>query len=503
MTAEANRRLAAVWFADIVGFTTLSERDEDAALKLVAELQAVSLQVVEDHGGRVAKFVGDAVLAVFESAGKAVEAALALQDGFNGTELARKAHATLRIGVHVGEIHEAEDGDVYGDGVNTAARIQGESGPGQVFLSGFALESIRARAHLRTESVGTRSLKGLSRAMELFVVGHAEAGDPRELRFTPPAPPSEKKPLRRGQVVALGLAAGMAGLIGIGIFAGGISFDWGKAPMNENAEVALELGVESFFQGKYAEAVSDLERSLQLTGGQLERRHALRYLALTQNILGDTAAAKEALKRLLETEPPMAILHPSLEDPDLFALYMEARTEKIRAHGLEEGSQPLRKVMVFDFHVFGQDTVGVEAEGPASAGGEADAGQGAEGVTDNLGYVAAFMLETELGMKGLPVASVAEMSFDEERYDAYRDLDSTLLEAGEMGDEAPSHVIIGTVSIHPDLGALLSARLYEMATGNLILSKQITGTQEDLVMKLPEMLAQSLAEALGVAATGD
>lgn len=503
MTAEANRRLAAVWFADIVGFTTLSERDEDTALKLVAELQAVSARVVEDHGGRVAKFVGDAVLAVFESAGKAVEAALALQDGFNGIELAEEAQATLRVGVHVGEIHEAEDGDVYGDGVNTAARIQGEAGPGQVFLSGFALESIRALAHLRTEPVGTRSLKGLSRTMELFVVGRAEAGDPRELRFTPPAPSLEKKPLRKGQIVALGLAAGMAGLIGIGIFAGGISFDWGKAPMNENAEVALELGVESFFQGRYLEAVADLERSLELTGGQLERRHALRYLALTQNILEDRAAAKEALERLLETEPPMAILHPSLEDPELFALYMEARTEKIRAHGLEEGSQPLRKIMVFDFHVFGQDTVGGARGDFPGAGEGAGAARETEGVMENLGYVAAFMLETELGMKGLPVASVAEMSFGEDRYDAYRDLDSTLLEMGEMGDEAPSHVIIGTVSIHPDLGALLSARLYEMATGNLVLSEQVTGTQEDLVLRLPEMLAQSLANALGVSVAGD
>jgi adenylate cyclase len=168
MAEESNRRLAAVWFADIVGYTALSEKNEDAALKLVAELQAVANREVAAHSGRVVKFVGDAVLAVFESAGSAVDAALALLVGFNQAAKKEGIEATLRLGVHVGEIHTADDGDVYGDGVNTASRIQGAAAPGQVYLSSFAYESVRHRRTLRTESVGKRRLKGLSRSMELF-----------------------------------------------------------------------------------------------------------------------------------------------------------------------------------------------------------------------------------------------------------------------------------------------------------------------------------------------
>jgi len=96
MPDDSNRRLAAVCFADIVGYTTLSERDEDTALKLVEEFQATSNREVEGHSGRVVKFVGDAVLAVFESAGKAVDAALGLMEGFNEGDLAKEMKVTLR-----------------------------------------------------------------------------------------------------------------------------------------------------------------------------------------------------------------------------------------------------------------------------------------------------------------------------------------------------------------------------------------------------------------------
>ena len=475
MPEESNRRLAAVWFADIVGYTTLSERDEDAALKLVAELQAVANREVAAHSGRVVKFVGDAVLAVFESAGSAVDAALALLKGFNEAARAEGIGATLRLGVHVGEIHTAADGDVYGDGVNTASRIQGAAGPGQVFLSGFALESVRQRANLRTESVGKRRLKGLSRSMELFVVGSAAAGDPRETTFSSPAPTKEKRHLRKGQVIAVGLLAGMAGLVGFGIFAAASPFNWGKAPENVDAEEALNLGKESFFRGEYGRAIEDLSRSLEMTGSLLQKRQGLRYLARTQAMVRDSSAALAALDGLLSTEPPLAILIPSLEEPELIELYYEARREKIRTRGVHELSQPLRQILVFDFQVF-------------ASGAE----MSADGMTGELGYAVAFMVESELSMKGLPTSSVREMSFQEGGYDAYVDLDSTLV---AMKGEGPSHLLTGSVAINRS-GALLSAWLYEMETGRLILSEQVTGSQEDLVMKLPEELGASLAEAL-------
>jgi len=505
MPEESNRRLAAVWFADIVGYTTLSERDEDAALRLVAELQAIANREVAAHSGRVVKFVGDAVLAVFESAGSAVDGALALLNGFNEAAKAEGMVATLRLGVHVGEIHTAADGDVYGDWINTASRIQGAAGPGQVFLSSFALESVRHRANLRTESVGKRRLKGLSRSMELFVVGPVAAGDPRETCYSPPTQVKEKKPLRMGQVIGAGLLAGMAGLLGVGVFTGFGPFTPAGtpagAPHGVDAEEALSLGKESYFRGDFAQAEDDLTRSLKLSGSILQKRQGLRYLARTQIMAKDSVGALETLTDLLSTEPPLAILIPSLEDSTLMGLYFEARRQKIRTQGGSgEISEPLRKVMVFDFQVF-------------DPGGEMTA----DGMMDEMGYAVAFMVETELRSLALPTSSVGEMSFEAGGFDAYLGMDSTLVAMTEEGvssglptdsttlaaaeDETPSHLLTGSVVINRG-GALLSAWLYEMGTGRLILSEQVTGTQEDLLMTLPEDLAHRLAAALQSAGPG-
>ncbi|HYO45689.1 MAG TPA: adenylate/guanylate cyclase domain-containing protein [Gemmatimonadota bacterium] len=130
MKAETReRRLAAVWFADIVGFTGLSSRDEDAALRLIESFQAITRRVVAESGGTVVKFLGDGGLAVFPSADGAVRAGLAAQRCFKSGTAATGNAARLRVGIHLGEVVSAPDGDVYGDGVNTAARIQREAEP--------------------------------------------------------------------------------------------------------------------------------------------------------------------------------------------------------------------------------------------------------------------------------------------------------------------------------------------------------------------------------------
>lgn len=173
MTEGSTRSLAAVWFADIVGYTTLSEEDENAALSLVSQFQTIVENEVPSRSGRIVKYVGDAALVVFESAGSAVESALHVRDAFQEAPLALEYGAGLRIGIHAGEIAIAPDGDVYGDGVNVASRIQGAAAPGQILLSGFAAEGIRHRLDFQVASEGQQKLKGLSRSLDLFAVGWA------------------------------------------------------------------------------------------------------------------------------------------------------------------------------------------------------------------------------------------------------------------------------------------------------------------------------------------
>jgi class 3 adenylate cyclase len=126
-----SHHLAAVWFADLVGYTALSETNEGEAIRAVSRFQAIVRAVVQTHGGRVVKFLGDGALAEFPSTEKAVRSADTLR-----ADLARVAEAEglgvreMRIGVHVGDVAATEDGDLYGDGVNVASRIQAAAGRG-------------------------------------------------------------------------------------------------------------------------------------------------------------------------------------------------------------------------------------------------------------------------------------------------------------------------------------------------------------------------------------
>jgi class 3 adenylate cyclase len=164
------RRLAAVWFADIVGYTRLSGSDENLALHLVNVLQEAGKAEVAAQGGRVVKYIGDAVLAEFQSTESAVRAALALNDRFEAVSLSAGHAAKLRIGVHVGDVLGTADGDLYGDGINTASRVQGAADPGHIWVTKDVWNQLRARRDFRFDSVGERAFKGLDAKLGIYRV---------------------------------------------------------------------------------------------------------------------------------------------------------------------------------------------------------------------------------------------------------------------------------------------------------------------------------------------
>jgi adenylate cyclase len=189
---QLDRRLAAVWFADVVGFTSLADSDEDAALEAVAEFQAAARAAVEGRGGRVVKFLGDGALAEFASARAALEAALALCASFSGS--GAPGATAIRIGLHVGEVAGTPDGDVYGDGVNLAARLQSVAAPGEVVVSEDAARALRHSRGFRFDPIGDRPLKGYDQPTRVFRAGVAEADAAPAARTqaASPAPASER-----------------------------------------------------------------------------------------------------------------------------------------------------------------------------------------------------------------------------------------------------------------------------------------------------------------------
>ena len=186
---ESSRRLATVWFADVVGYTTLSSIDEDAAIAVVKVLQRLCRDLVPRHSGRVVKCGGDSTLCLFENTEDAIRAASSLLTLFDGDATVSHHGAKLRIGVNVCEVLVAADGDIYGDGVNLAARLQGRAQPGQVLASEAIYRLIKQRPSIfKAEQLGEQQMKGLVDPTPTYAVSLQES----ELAGAT-APPDERE----------------------------------------------------------------------------------------------------------------------------------------------------------------------------------------------------------------------------------------------------------------------------------------------------------------------
>src|SRR6266513_786108 len=190
-----SHRLAAVWFADVVGYSARAAEDESGALRLVEILQALSREIVRRYEGRIVKFIGDAVLAEFPSTNLAVRAAATVSRDYAEQSVATGQAHTLTVGIHVGDVAVGSEGDLYGDAVNAAARIQEAAEPGQVVVSQDVWRQLRSRPEFCFESLGDRFLKGVG-PIGLYVVT-VEDGGMRSPEIIPLRNKSEEETKKR------------------------------------------------------------------------------------------------------------------------------------------------------------------------------------------------------------------------------------------------------------------------------------------------------------------
>lgn len=223
-SSEPARRLAAVWFADIVGYTTLSQQDEDGALKVVNAFQRICSEVVPQYSGRIVKYIGDAALAEFASTDGAIRSALALMERFHQDPAVTPRKMTLRVGVNVGEVMAAPDGDIYGDGVNLASRLQNQAQPGQVVASEAVHAQIRQRPVFRTEALGHKAVKGIAAPVQIYAVSLLEPGMEPEARpaAQPPAPAhAARRPVPKAAWLIPVGALAAAAVVAVGVLGAG------------------------------------------------------------------------------------------------------------------------------------------------------------------------------------------------------------------------------------------------------------------------------------------
>ena len=166
------RRLAAILAADIVGYSRLMGENETGTLQTLKRLRAEIIDPkIDEHKGRVFKTTGDGILAEFPSVLNAVACAADIQRGLQArnSDLPADKVITLRIGVNLGDVIVDEE-DIFGDGVNVAARLEGLAMPGGVAVSAAVCEQIGNRLDLRFEDMGEHELKNIDRLVRVFKV---------------------------------------------------------------------------------------------------------------------------------------------------------------------------------------------------------------------------------------------------------------------------------------------------------------------------------------------
>ena len=173
-TGRVERRLAAILAADVAGYSRLMERDEAGTL---ARLKAHRKELVEpllaEHRGRVVKLMGDGALVEFASVVDATTCAVAIQRGMAEREagMAEEERVRFRIGINLGDVIREEDGDLYGNGVNVAARLEQAAEPGGIVLSGTAADHLQGKLDCGLAPLGELRLKNIGRPVRAYRVG--------------------------------------------------------------------------------------------------------------------------------------------------------------------------------------------------------------------------------------------------------------------------------------------------------------------------------------------
>jgi adenylate cyclase len=203
------RKLAAILAADVVGFSRLAGADEDRTL---ARLRALRSDLIDPtiavHKGRVVKRTGDGAIVEFRSVVDAVRCAIEVQNAMveRNSGVPEEQRIEFRIGVHLGDVVEEEDGDLMGDGVNIATRLEGVAKPGTICLSEDAYRQVKSRLDMNVSDLGPTALKNIAEPLRVYSV---EVGKPAAALKPKPTPGGRFAPVAAA-LAALIVMAGAA-----------------------------------------------------------------------------------------------------------------------------------------------------------------------------------------------------------------------------------------------------------------------------------------------------
>ena len=187
------RKIAAILAADVVGFSRMASADEDRTL---ARLRALRVDVIDpiiaSQNGRVFKRTGDGSLVEFRSVVEAVRSAISVLNAMAERNVGtpEDQRIVFRVGIHLGDVVEEADGDLMGDGVNIAARLEGIAAPGAICLSEDAYRQVSGRLDMAVTDLGPTQLKNIERPIRVYSL---QVGVPAQAKPATEAKPPESK----------------------------------------------------------------------------------------------------------------------------------------------------------------------------------------------------------------------------------------------------------------------------------------------------------------------
>jgi adenylate cyclase len=281
------RRLAAIFAADVAGYSRLIGADEEGTLaRLKAHLRELIDPTIAEHQGRIVKTTGDGVLAEFASPVKAVRCAIDVQHGMAGRNagVPEGQRIEFRIGINLGDVIVEDDGDIYGEGVNVAARLENIAEPGAVYISRTVRDFVDGTPELVLEDLGERELKNIARPVQVFRIappqtaGAAQAGPPAVphkpsiavLPFTNMSGDAEQEYFSDG--ITEDLITDLSKISGLFIIARNSSFAYKRRSVKVQ-EIGRDLGVRFVLEGSIRKVGNRVRITAQLidagSGGHL------------------------------------------------------------------------------------------------------------------------------------------------------------------------------------------------------------------------------------------
>ena len=213
----STRRLAAILAADVAGYSRLMGEDEEGThARLQTHLRELVDPKIEEHRGRIVKNTGDGLLAEFPSVVDAVRCAVEVQRGMidREPEVPDERRIRFRMGVNLGDVI-VEEHDIFGDGVNVAARLEALAKPGSICISRMVRDQIRDKLPYSFEDMGEQSVKNIARPVRVYALRPEAAADPSASRV-----PIVSPRRRRSVVVAIATGTAMALVIVVVVWSG-------------------------------------------------------------------------------------------------------------------------------------------------------------------------------------------------------------------------------------------------------------------------------------------